>query len=149
MQGDPTGLQGDRVIELVIPAHADAVRAALRTLVDTLVLRALPDSAREAAELVLAEALNNVVEHAYARCDRAGEIQLTLRSTAGGLACQIVDRGSPMPDGVLPAGKLCEPDSVSPAEGGWGWHLIRTLSSDLAYSRDGDRNHLSFRLRAD
>lgn len=149
MQGDAAETPGDLTVELIIPAHADAVRAALRTLVDTLVLQALPATARDTAQLVLAEALNNVVEHAYARCDRAGEILLTLRSTPGGLACQIVDRGCPMPDGALPAGELREPDSTAPAEGGWGWHLIRSLSSDLAYSRDGDRNHLSFRLRAD
>ena len=31
-------------------------------------------------------------------------------------------------------------------EGGFGWHVIRTLSKDLHYRRENGRNQLSFRL---
>ena len=31
-------------------------------------------------------------------------------------------------------------------EGGFGWFLIRELTHDLTYRRDGSRNHLSFRM---
>jgi serine/threonine-protein kinase RsbW len=89
--------------------------------------------------------LNNIVEHAYAR--HQGDIVVTLQLSASELVCRIVDTGLPMPEGVLPAGKL-KPmlaDEDLP-EGGFGWFLIRTLSRDLEYRRDGNNNLLSFRL---
>ncbi|QYK42431.1 MAG: ATP-binding protein [Paracoccaceae bacterium] len=134
-------------LTLVIPGDALAVRGALRSLFDTILLRTLPDGARGTAEVVLAEALNNIVEHAYAASD--GEIQITLAPTRQGLECLIVDQGRPMPSGGPPPGILPDPCAESPPEGGFGWHLIRTLSRDLHYRRADGRNHLSFRLGAD
>jgi serine/threonine-protein kinase RsbW len=133
-------------LTLVIPAEAMAVRAALRSLFGTLMVQRLSADARGTAEVVLAEALNNIVEHAYAA--DSGDIEITLEPAPGGLACRIVDRGRPMPDGQLPRGLLPPPDPEDPPEGGFGWHLIRTLSQDLQYSRAEGRNHLSFRLVA-
>ena len=54
-----------------------------------------------------------------------------------------------MPGGRPPAGRL--PDGADCAlvdlpEGGFGWHLIRTLTRDLAYVRSGGCNRLSFLL---
>jgi serine/threonine-protein kinase RsbW len=134
-------------LTLVIPAEAVAVRAALRSLVDSIVLRALPEGTRGTAEVVLAEALNNIVEHAYATT--LGEIEITLQPVPGGIACLIVDHGCPMPGGTLPAGTLPPQDAGDLPEGGFGWHLIRALSRDLHYRRADGRNHLSFRLDAD
>lgn len=131
-------------VTLVIPGEAVAVRAALRALFDTILLRALPDTARGTAEVVLAEALNNIVEHAYAATE--GDIEITLEPAQGGLACRIVDHGFPMPADNLPEGRLPPADPADPPEGGFGWYLIRTLSQDLRYCRAGGRNHLSFRL---
>lgn len=138
------------VARIVIPSDPLAVRDGLRALFDTLLLRSLPEDHRGTAEIVLAEALNNIVEHAYA-CDQ-GEIELTLMLNGTGLVCRIIDSGVPMPGQVLPAGFLpAPPDAAAPetlAEGGFGWHLIRTLSLDLAYDRVGGQNLLSFRLEA-
>ncbi len=142
----PAEPEAEGAVRLVIPADSAAVRQALRALLDTLMLRALPDPARDTAQLVLAEALNNIVEHAYGPA-ADGQIEVTLTATAGGLACLIVDRGGPMPQAALPAGRLPEP--AAGPEGGWGWHLIRSLSRDLTYSRSGGRNTLSFQLDRD
>lgn len=131
---------------LKIPADDLAVRAALRALFDTLMLRALPEATRGTAELVLAEALNNIVEHA---CSPAGsEIELTLSHADGALTCQIVDRGRPMPGAALPDGTLPPLDPDDLPEGGFGWYLIRTLSEELHYERRPGRNRLTFRLPA-
>ena len=46
-----------------------AVRDALLEILGHPVMAHLPDDARGTAELVLAEALNNIVEHAYDRDD--------------------------------------------------------------------------------
>lgn len=134
-------------VELVIPADAESVRHALRTMFDTLLLRDLSDGHRGTAELVLAEALNNIVEHAYGR--PAGQISITLNLGPGNLTCRIEDTGKPMPGDALPAGDLrLYDDTGAVAEGGFGWHLIRALSHDLDYRRAGGRNLLSFRLDA-
>ena len=119
-----------------------AVRDALRLLV-----KGLPDDGADLGmvELVLAEVLNNVVEHAYA--GGHGKIELTIQLTSTDLSCAIVDEGDPMPDGTLPAGDLDAAFATDGLpEGGFGWHLIRSLSQDLRYDRYKGRNHLSFRL---
>lgn len=138
----------DQRLSLLIPGEALAVRDGLRALFDTLLLRTLPEGARGAAELVLAEALNNIVEHAYAAAP--GQIELTLERTDGGLVCRIVDHGRPMPGEALPEGRAPAANAVAdPAdlpEGGWGWGLIRALAQDLHYARRDGQNHLSFRL---
>lgn len=141
MQSDP--VEG---LRLRIPADGAAVRAALGALFDTLMLRALPEATRGTAELVLAEALNNIVEHACA--PEGGEIELTLSLADGALTCQIVDRGRPMPGGALPVGHLPPLDPADLPEGGFGWYLIRSLSEELRYERDQGNNRLTFRVPA-
>jgi serine/threonine-protein kinase RsbW len=118
------------------------VRQGLKALFESLLLRQLDDANRGKAEIVLAEALNNIVEHAYA--DGGGEIELTIRLNRQGLNCRIVDHGAPMPDGALPIGRLAAPEDLP--EGGFGWHLIRTLAEDLRYARVAGQNQLTFLL---
>ncbi|MDB5660975.1 MAG: putative anti-sigma regulatory factor, serine/threonine protein kinase [Cypionkella sp.] len=130
---------------LTIPSHYNGVRDGLRALLDSVLLRSLPEDGRGNAEIVLAEALNNIVEHAYA--GRQGEIEISLHLRQNELLCQISDTGLPMPGGTIPTGSLAASgESVNPPEGGFGWHLIRCLSKDLAYQRIGGRNLLSFSL---
>jgi serine/threonine-protein kinase RsbW len=127
---------------IVIPSDPNAVRQGLKSLFGTLLLRQLDEANRGKAEIVLAEALNNIVEHAYA--DGSGEIELTICLNGQGLSCRIVDHGAPMPQGALPDGTLAAADDLP--EGGFGWYLIRTLSEDLHYARVAGQNQLTFRL---
>lgn len=134
-----------RTTQVTIQADPLAVRAGLQVLFGTDLLQSLGPDDCGTAEIVLAEALNNIVEHAYAQ--HSGEIEITLLLHKNALICRIVDTGLPMPDKSLPAGHLAEfgPTDDLP-EGGFGWFLIRTLSRDLDYRRIDGRNHLSFRL---
>lgn len=127
---------------ILIPSDPIAVRQGLKSLFESLLLRRLDDTDRGKAEIVLAEALNNIVEHAYA--DGTGEIELTICLNRRGLNCRIIDHGAPMPGGAMPGGVLTAPEDFP--EGGFGWHLIRTLSEDLRYARVAGRNQLTFRL---
>lgn len=122
-----------------------AVRDALREVFLHPVTSGLTDEARGSAEIVLAEALNNIVEHAYSQDD--GKIEVRLQATKGVLRCDVFDCGAPMPKSELPKG-LPQPigDLATLPEGGFGWFLIRTLTQNLAYRRNGARNHLSFQL---
>jgi serine/threonine-protein kinase RsbW len=133
------------IVHLSFPATFGCVRAALENLMNGPVLAAVPAADRGTAEIVLAEAMNNIVEHAYVGA--AGEITLTLWQAGGEVACRITDRGLSLPGETLPAGELAPIDIVENLpEGGFGWFLIRTLSRDLRYARYGTLNELTFVL---
>jgi serine/threonine-protein kinase RsbW len=142
MPADP----GDPEIHLIIQSDAHSVRAALQDLFGTHTLGDLATTERDTAELVLAEVLNNIVEHAHALM--RSTIELTIRAAPQGLICTVVDCGRGMPGDCPPPGRLPEiPGEIADLpEGGFGWHLIRLLATDLAYRRVGNRNELSFRL---
>lgn len=135
------------LLQLCLPATADAVRRALTGPVAD-ILAGVDPALRATVETVLAEALNNIVEHAYA--GRAGMISLGLHLSPSGLFCCLNDDGAPMPGGRLPVG--CQPAGLrgdATPEGGFGWHLIRSLVRDLGYERRGGRNRLCFRIPFD
>ena len=98
---------------------------------------------RGMVEIVLVEVLNNIVEHAYA--GQTGPIEIALRLCPDRLACHVQDRGRPFPCGGPPPGILPEGKTLNDLpEGGYGWHLIRTMTTDLHYSRSEGINHLRF-----
>jgi len=132
-------------LHLVITSDPLAVRGGLAGLLASPLLGKLNEAERGTAEIVLAEVLNNIVEHAYA--NMSGNIQITLCSQAGGICVNIHDQGHPFPQEVLPQGTLPQtcPTNGLP-EGGFGWFLIRSLVQNLTYRRDNACNHLSFVL---
>lgn len=131
------------VMQRRIVAHEGAVRdllAALRAR-----LRALGETEETCGtvEIVIAEALNNIVEHAYG--GTGGEIALDMARETGGLCCILRDRGRPLPGLRLPEGTA--PPAVTPREslpeGGFGWFLIRALTDRLDYARADGENRLT------
>lgn len=122
-----------------------ATRGVLRDLVGALHGAGIGAEDVATVELILAEVLNNIAEHAYA--ERPGPVRLTVATGPGGLACRIADRGRPMPAGGAPDPGLphIAPPQALP-EGGFGWHLIRSLTSDLVYCREAGWNTLNLRV---
>ncbi|WP_197082870.1 ATP-binding protein [Pseudorhodobacter ferrugineus] len=135
-------------MHLTIASDPVAVRSALDTVLASTAMLGLGDCARGTAEIVLAEVLNNIVEHAYART--TGEIQLRLVPKSDGVFVAVCDQGRAFPHEQLPQGILpvIDVDAGLP-EGGFGWFLIRTLVQDLRYQRTDTTNHLSFTLLTD
>lgn len=129
---------------LVIASDPFAVRAALRCLMSACVMQGLSGEGRGVAEIVLAEVLNNAVEHAYG--DASGEIALQVLRKGGALHCEVVDTGRPMPGGQAPDPGLVAPESLP--EGGFGWYLIRTLAQEVNYQRRNGRNEIRLQLPA-
>ncbi len=123
-------------------ARAPEVRQVLRLLRQDSVLRGLSADAVDCCELVLAEAMNNIVEHAYGAAD--GSLRLTLLRGRHRVICRLMDCGRPMPGLTLPPSRLPAPDASddSLAEGGYGWFLIHSLSQRLHYRRRGGLNWL-------
>ncbi|PJE27751.1 serine/threonine-protein kinase RsbW [Pseudooceanicola antarcticus] len=135
-------------IRLTFPSSPLSVRRALQTIVAD--LQELELEERGSVELVLAEVLNNVVEHAYG-ADERGWISLECATERDGLHFRIRDEGRPMPDDTPPMGAPAPLPEVLDKlpEGGFGWFLIKDLSRDVHYSRLDDVNELTFRIKVD
>ena len=145
-QSDAEDAPAPRIFHHSFPATMLAVRDALRAALARFLRQMTPDEAGT-LELILAEVLNNIVEHSYA--DRpTGTITLSIVRDRQGLCCSVSDDGRPLPLACLAA--LSEtpprPDPNTLPEAGFGWFLIRDLVTDLGYSRDGARNLLAFRM---
>jgi len=122
-----------------------ATRAVLAELVHELMDAGIGDEDISNVELILAEVLNNVAEHAYV--EASGPVDLRIEVQIAGIACRVADQGRPLPSGVVPDPALpmiAPPDHLP--EGGFGWHIIRALTDDIGYARDGDWNCLTMRL---
>lgn len=132
-------------MQLIIESTPIAVRNGLVTLLACPILHSLDDGTRGTAETVLAEVLNNIVEHAYA--ETIGQICVSLLYQPGGILVYICDHGRAFPQEELPQGTLPRIDSPEGLpEGGFGWFLIRSLVQGLTYTRKEACNHLSFLL---
>ncbi|SEV89818.1 serine/threonine-protein kinase RsbW [Aliiroseovarius sediminilitoris] len=134
-------------MRLVFPARPMAVRRALQASMTGLSRLNLTADERGVIEIVLAEVLNNVVEHAYDH-HKDGVIELQVRRMQDSLSFTVLDDGVPLPKGNLPEhtrNKLDGPVEELP-EGGFGWSLIQDLTRDLHYVRSDVRNRLDFTI---
>lgn len=137
------------VIDETFPADFRWVRRWIQKTVDALAATGVPLEDTSSVEIVLAEALNNVVEHAYPDA-KGGSIRLVVRRRNNALMVEITDKGRPMPQGRAPIGNhpMTEFHQHDPMpEGGYGWFLIREIVRDLVYDRREDENLLLFRIK--
>lgn len=119
----------------------EAVRRLLARTMAHPILAGEGEATRGTVEIVLAEALNNIVEHAYR--DGAGAFSLRGRWYRGTLCLELRDEGRPLPDHRLPEGRPLDPaGDGDPPEGGFGWFLIRSLTIGLRYRRTAAGNSL-------
>ncbi|MEM8824548.1 MAG: ATP-binding protein [Pseudomonadota bacterium] len=98
------------------------------------------------AELVLAEILNNIVEHGSTGPDTMVEITLVFDATR--IRAEVVDNGAALPlacllDSGLPR---MEPGIRNLPEGGFGWFMIHQIAGDIAYEHVGGQNRLIFSI---
>ena len=102
-------------------------------------------------ELVIAEALNNVVEHAYLYSED-GEIDILVRLRQDQLEVTIMDKGCKF-DGPPPLKEMDveSMDFEELPEGGFGWNLIRTLTDNVEFEHKDQQNRLTLtrNLKAD
>ncbi|CAA6815156.1 MAG: Unknown protein [uncultured Thiotrichaceae bacterium] len=88
-------------------------------------------------ELILVEAINNVIEHAYSN-EAGNDIEVEFSIENQNVIMQVTDQGTPVPvhlrDGDL------MPDSLELPEGGWGLGLINALADDVTFSSKNGSN---------
>ena len=145
----PTAGVPKDMIERSIPADFRWVRRAIHEIEDELQSYGLTQQDIGSVSIILAEAFNNIVEHAY-EDGAQGHIHLAIRRRSQSLIFELRDTGRPMPNGRVPAGHPPSADvghfDAMP-EGGFGWLLIRELVRDLIYDRRDNQNILIFRYR--
>jgi serine/threonine-protein kinase RsbW len=138
-------------LSLRFAATPTAVRAALLAVDAGLADAGAADDLRMRAQIALAEACNNIVEHAYPATAAVADasIQLDIAGDAGGLQITLRDRGRAMPDGPLPGREVppLDPGDIAGLpEGGFGWALLRDMARAISLSRRNGQNTLRFRL---
>lgn len=144
-QNNPSML---RPFEVHVESGQQAVRDALQRFLKALEPLNLDVEEAGTVELVLAEVLNNIVEHAYPPASPGGPIDIQCTQKIDGLSILIKDCGRAMPEGKLPLGELASfnDDLDDLPEGGFGWFLVKDLARDVTYARVNNENHLQMRL---
>ena len=134
------------LFDAVVPSTNDEVRTVLIRIRAMLADIGLSIEEVGSIELVLAEALNNIVEHAYA--GGSGPIDIELTAAPNGICVRLEDKGFALPDERMPLGSTvgCATATDDLPEGGFGWFLIRQLAHDLEYRREAGTNILTFRF---
>jgi len=134
-------------VKLRLAADPQAIRDGLCQLMAATPLCDLSDDVRGSIQIVLAEVLNNIVEHAYA--GSAGYIDVKIDYEHPTLSFEVTDTGHAMPSDRLPGGELAMIDARTDLpEGGFGWSMIRSLTQGLIYTRRSGRNTLEFWIEA-
>ena len=135
----------DLILHSSFPATSDAVSDQIAQLSETFTGQGLSNDLLNAVTLVLAEVLNNIVEHALAE-ETGTEIDLSVIEETGSLVIETTDRGRPLPPDRLSGGELPNlgTDINDLPEGGFGWFIIHALVDDMTYERHEGANRLSF-----
>ena len=140
LQGDgPVTQHGPRdpgETRISFTAGETAVPDVLRTVVASLQRRSVRQDDIDSAQIVLAELLNNVEEHAYDGRE-GGAVTLQMDLAEGHVSFSIFDHGKPMPEGPLPEGRLPEIDARLPFFPGASAVLVRSRRSFCRALSDG------------
>jgi len=101
------------------------------------------------ARLCVADLAANVLEHGVAKANAGPDrITVTLDRCADGIKIEFVDTRGPFdPTRAVAAAPAASLESADPR--GRGLRLLQAYARDLAYSRDGARNRVTFRIASD
>ena len=131
-------------LELSFPAAEADASSGIATLSARLTEHGLPQHRAGDVKIALAEAINNVVEHAYSDVAPAA-VQVTCCLCKDTLKVLISDTGKPLPGLQPPDGIPSEIGTTIQdlPEGGFGWFLIRELTREIRYRRRRGQNQLT------
>ncbi|WML91457.1 ATP-binding protein [Thiothrix lacustris] len=127
-------------IRLSIDSRLDQVRVlsgALRGIGKEL---ELSDEKLGQLELMMVEAVNNVIEHAY-QMQGGNDVRVRVEYSPAEVNLIISDSGRTMPASLhSEVREMPDPDDLP--EGGWGMGLIQLLADSIRYNIDATGNHL-------
>lgn len=124
----------------VFPGRAELLGSILDHLETFLLERELSSDFISELRLVAEESLTNVIEYAYGT-GHEGDVEIALEVEVTEVRLVLRDRGRPFNPLEHPPPDLDSPVEDRPV-GGLGIHLMRTLTDEQRYSREGDENVL-------
>jgi serine/threonine-protein kinase RsbW len=93
-------------------------------------------------QIVMAEALNNVIEHGFAS-DNSGHIGIDIEVANGSIVAEISDNGKEFTPPEANQTPLQDNDDFDHLpEGGFGWILIREITTSYTFHRIANENRL-------
>lgn len=105
---------------------------------------AVPDRGRYAVDLVINEAVTNIMSYAY-QDDAVHHITIALTDGPESMVVEIVDDGEPFDP--LAAAPMAPPTDLAHASiGGRGIHLIKVFSTAQKYTYVSGHNHLTLTI---
>ncbi len=93
-------------------------------------------------QIVLAEALNNVIEHGFS-CENSGNVVVCIDMQDDIIVVEISDNGiefTPPVAAQTPLQDTCDIEHLP--EGGFGWFLIREITTSFTFHRIANMNRL-------
>ena len=127
--------------EITIESNFSAIRNASDLLMEYCTQCHISPELSGQLELMMVEALNNVIEHAYQGKD-GSEAHVEIIDEPQQILIHITDFGVSAPY-ELYSGNKSLPDEYFLPEGGWGLPLIQALADNISYSSTKNSNLLT------
>ncbi len=140
------GPGGPRQVQLVADSRLDCTELLARAVRGMVAAAGLPPRECAHVELAVAEAVNNVVRHAY-QGQSGHPIELLFTLEDGRFTIEVSDTGTPMPKRPSPVFDFDPTDVAHLPEGGMGLFLIHSVMDEVEYRSHGGRNSLAMRRR--
>ena len=135
-----------RAITLRADSRLDCTELMTRAVRGMVAAAGLPPRDCAHVELAVAEAVNNVVRHAY--LGEAGHpIELVFTLEEDRFTIEVCDEGIPMPPRPSPSFDFDPTDIAGLPEGGMGLFLIHSVMDEVEYRSHDGRNALAMRKR--
>jgi serine/threonine-protein kinase RsbW len=130
--------------DITVPAKLESLEGLVQSAAGSAMQCGLSGEDLFAVELVTEEAAVNVFTYAYPRSE--GKIRLRCMGDGDRFVIEVTDWGVPFDATVQPA-----PDVTGPLEerpvGGRGIYLMKNMTDEMRYTREGGRNILSLFIR--
>ncbi len=93
-------------------------------------------------QIVLGEALNNIIKHGF-ESEGSGRIELKISLMGDGIVVRLCDDGIAFtPPEISDTPLQGKNDLKNLPEGGFGWFLIKQITSSIEFTRFTNRNYL-------
>ncbi|MFK7751256.1 MAG: ATP-binding protein [Sedimentitalea sp.] len=134
-------------IDITFESTELGAREGIARVISALTERGLSQDHLGTVEIALAESVNNIIEHAFAGL-APDVVRVRLLLERNLLVLTIHDNGNALPNEEMPPG---DPADLQVArselpEGGFGWFLIRELTTTLSYVRKDGSNILTLQF---
>lgn len=94
-------------------------------------------------QIVLGEVMNNIIEHGF-KNEGTGLIEIEIFITGDGITVRLCDDGVEFTPPEASQSPLQDKDNLDDLpEGGFGWFLIKEITSSIELKRRENKNHLT------